>query len=268
MTATYTFRRAAESDTIGWVARLGLAARASIYLLIGVLAVMLAAGHSGSETDQRGAMQDLNRHAAGHLLLWVIAVGLAGYALWRFSEAAVGVVGEDRKAGPRVKSFVRGCIYAFFSFSAFEIVLGRATGSQAGQQENLSARAMRHGGGRLAVGVVGAVVVVVGLTLVVEGLTRKFEKYLDQGSMAPGTRRVVEVLGVVGTTARGAVFALAGVFVIQAAWDYQPRKAAGLDGALRSLRDTSAGPWLLGVVALGLVVFGLYGFAEARWRRT
>jgi len=250
------------------VARLGLAARASIYLLIGALAVAVALGRSRSETDQRGAMQELNRHAAGHLILWVIAAGLAGYALWRFSEAAFGVVGENGDVGPRVRSFVRGCIYAFLSFSAFQIALGRATGSQAGQQENLSAQVMRHSGGRLAVGVVGAVVVAVGLALVLEGLTHRFEKYLDESSMTPETHRTVKVLGVIGTAARGAVFALAGVFVIQAAWDYQPRKAAGLDGALRSLRDTAAGPWLLGVVALGLVAFGFYGFAEARWRRT
>jgi Domain of Unknown Function (DUF1206) len=105
-------------------------------------------------------------------------------------------------------------------------------------------------------------------TLVVEGLTNRFEKYLDESSMTPQTHRIVRALGVVGTTARGAVFALAGAFVIQAAWDYQPQKAAGLDGALRSLRDTAAGPWLLGVVAVGLVAFGFYGFAEARWRRT
>jgi hypothetical protein len=268
MSTTYTLHRAARSNTLGRLARLGLAARASMYLLIGVLALTVALGRSSAETDQRGAMQDLNHHAAGHLLLWVIAVGLAGYAVWRFSEAAFRVVGDGEGVGTRVKSFVRGCIYAFFSFSAFQIALGQATGSQAGQEEDLSAKMMRHGGGRVAVGVVGAVVVVVGLALIVEGLTHKFEKYLDVASMTPGTHRTVKVLGVIGTAARGAVFALAGVFVVQAAWDYQPRKAAGLDGALKSLRDTAAGPWLLAVAALGLVAFGLYGFAEARWRRT
>jgi Domain of Unknown Function (DUF1206) len=268
MSATYTMRRAAKSETLGRLARLGLAARASIYLLIGALAVAVAFGRSTSETDQRGAMQDLNRHAFGHLILWVIAVGLAAYALWRFSEAAFGVVGDGRDLGPRVKSFVRGCIYAFFALSAFQIALGQATGSQAGQQENISAQVMRHSGGRVAVGILGAVVVAVGVALVIEGLTHKFERYLDESSMTPETHRIVKVLGVIGTAARGAVFALAGVFVIQAAWDYQPQKAAGLDGALRSLRDTAAGPWLLGVVAVGLVAFGLYGFAEARWRRT
>ena len=127
---------------------------------------------------------------------------------------------------------------------------------------------MSHSGGRVVVGLVGAAVAVVGATLVVEGVTRKFEKYLELSRMSPAVRRLVGVVGVAGTVARGAVFALAGVFVIQAAWDYQPSKAAGLDGALRSLRDTRVGPWLLGAVALGLVAFGLYGFAEARWRRS
>lgn len=268
MATTYLPRRAAKSSTFGWVARAGLASRAAIYLLLGVLAVAVALGRSNSETDQRGAMQDLNGHPAGHVLLWVIAAGLAGYALWRFSEAAFGVVGDGDRVGPRIKSFVRGCIYAFFSFSAFQIVMGHPTGSQATQQESLSARVMRHSGGRVAVGLVGAVVVVVGLALIIEGLARRFEKYMDVTSMTPATHKVVRVLGIIGTSARGAVFALAGVFVIQAALDYQPQKAAGLDGALRSLRDTPAGPWLLAVVAMGLVAFGLYGFAEARWRRT
>jgi Domain of Unknown Function (DUF1206) len=274
MTVTYrlpTIRmptaRTAERDLVKTAARLGLTARAFIYLLIGALSVLVAVGHSTAETDQWGAMQQLNRDTLGHILLWMVALGLAGYAFWRFSEAVFGPVGDRKKAGPRLKSFGRGCIYTFFSVMAFQIAVGHVSQSQAGRQENLSAAVMRHTGGRLAVGVVGAVVVVIGLTLMREGITRKFEKYLDLSSTSLRMRRVVEILGVTGTVARGAVFALAGAFAIEAAWDYQPQKAAGLDGALRSLRDTAAGPWLLGVFALGLVAFGLYGFAEARWRR-
>jgi hypothetical protein len=240
-----------------------------MYLLIGVLSILVATNRSTAETDQWGAMQQLNRGTAGHGLLWVVALGLAGYSLWRFSEAVFGVAGEDRKkAGPRLKSFARGCIYAVIAFMAFQVVTGGGDRSQAGRQVTLTAQVMGHTGGRVAVGVVGAVIAVIGATLVYEGVTRKFEKYLDLSRVSVPTRRLVEVLGVAGTVARGAVFALAGFFVVQAAWDYDPKKAAGLDGALRSLRDTAAGPWLLGVAALGLVAFGLYGFAEARWRRT
>ncbi len=268
--ATYRLSRtsAAERDVLTLAARLGLTARALIYLLIGVLSILVAVGHSTAETDQWGAMEQLNRGTLGHLLLWVVALGLAGYSLWRFSEAAFGVVGEGEKAGPRLKSGVRGCIYAVIAFMAFQIVTGGGSRSQAGRQVTLTSQVMRHAGGRVVVGLVGAAVVVVGATLVYEGATRKFEKYLDLSRASEATRRIVEVMGVVGTVARGAVFALAGIFVVQAAWDYQPKKAAGLDGALRSLRDNPAGPYLLGVAALGLVAFGLYGFAEARWRRT
>jgi Domain of Unknown Function (DUF1206) len=267
-TATSTAREAANSGTIDRAARIGLAARAVLYVLIGLLAILLAAGHPGSEPDQRGAMQQLNRDTAGHVLLWLIAVGLAGYALWRLCEATLRAHGDACKATSRVKSFARGCVYAVLSFSAFQVAVGKASGSQASQQATLSARVMHHDGGRLAVGIVGATVAVVGVGLIVEGERRKFAQDLDLGSMAPRTRQVVEVLRLVGTVARGAVFALAGVFVVQAAWEYRPAKAAGMDKALRALRDTPAGPWLLGTVALGLVAFGLYGFVEARWRRT
>lgn len=249
-------------------ARLGLTARAFMYLLIGVLSILVAAGHSTAETDQWGAMQQINRGTGGHLLLWIVALGLAGYSLWRFSEAAFGAAGEGKRTGPRLKSFGRGCIYAVIAVMAFQVVIGRGKRSQAGRQVTLTSTVMRHTGGRVVVGLVGAAVVVVGATLVYEGVARKFERHLDLSRVSARTRRVVEVIGVVGTVARGAVFALAGIFVIQAAWDYQPKKAAGLDGALRSLRDTPVGPWLLGAAAVGLVAFGLYGFAEARWRRT
>jgi uncharacterized membrane protein len=273
MTAVHTGRHHAADHparraALNGAARLGLTARAVIYLLIGGLALAVAAGHSTRETDQWGAFEQLNRSRPGHVALWVVALGLAGYALWRFSEAALGTADGERSAGPRAKSFFRGCVYGFFAANAFQVAVGRPTTSQAHRQESLTATVMQHTGGRLAVAVAGAVVVAIGLFLVVEGVTRKFEKSLDTAAMSGRTRRVVRFLGTVGTSARGAVFALAGVFVIQAAKDYKPSKAAGLDGALRALRDTPAGPWLLGVFAAGLIAFGVYGLAEARWRRT
>jgi len=260
--------REVKDETLHWSARLGLSARASIYLLIGFLAFLVAIGHTTKETDQWGAFQQLNRGTFGHIVLWILAIGLAGYSLWRFSEAAFGPAGDSGKVGARAKSFFRGCVYAFFAVSAFQVALGARAPSQAQRQQSMSAKVMEHTGGRWAVGAVGAVVVVVGLILVYEGLTQRFEKYLRTSGVSRRTRRIVTVLGTFGTAARGAVFALAGAFVIEAAMEYKPSKAAGLDGALRSLRDTPAGPWLLGLAAVGLIAFGLYGFAEARWRVT
>jgi len=80
--------------------------------------------------------------------------------------------------------------------------------------------------------------------------------------------KLVVRAGMIGNVARGVVFALAGVLVIDAALTYDPGKSTGLDGALRTLADRSYGPWILGIVAGGLMVFGLYGLAEVRWAKT
>lgn len=261
-------RRAANSDTMKRLARAGLAARACIYLLIGILAIALALGERRGETDQRGALQELTRHTGGTVLVWLIAVGLFGYALWRFSEAAFGVVGEGRKKGPRVQSFVRGLIYLFFGISAVKVAAQAGAGSQAGQQELWTAKALQHDGGRWVVGIVGAVIVVCGAALVWEGVTHKFEKYLALNQMSAKPRKIVDILGVVGTAARGVVFALAGVLIIIAAVKSNPKKAGGLDGALRELLNLSGGKVLVFVAGVGLIMFGLYGFAEAKWRKT
>ncbi|MCW2647510.1 MAG: hypothetical protein QOF87_819 [Pseudonocardiales bacterium] len=268
MSATTSVRHAARSPQMKGLARLGLAARATIYLLIGWLALMLATGKRHGETDQRGALNEVARHTGGEILLWVITAGLAAYALWRLSEAAFGAVGEGNKKGPRIQSLVRGLIYASFAVSAFNLVTHARQQSQVHQQQTWTARVMSHTGGRWAIGIIGVIVIVVGLMLVVEGLTHKFEKHLDLNRMSPSTRRVVRLLGTVGTAARGVVFMVAGFFVVRAAYDFDPNKARGLDGALRSLADNSAGPWLLGAAALGLIAFGVYGYAEAVWRRT
>ena len=266
--APTTAREAARSTPMQWLARFGLAARACVYLLIGILAVALAAGHRRRETDQRGAMQELTRHSGGTALVWLIAIGLFAYALWRFAEAAFGTIGEGRKVGPRIQSFVRGLIYTFFGVSAVKVAAHAHPGSQRGQQELWTAKALQHPGGRLAVGIVGAIVVVCGLVLAWEAFTRKFEKYFKLGEMTTRQRRVVDFLGTVGGVSRGVVFAFAGVLVIVAAVKAKPSESGGLDRALRELANTPLGPALLVAAGIGLALFGLYGFAEARWRRT
>ena len=268
MTATRTARQAARSEPMKGLAHLGLAARATIYILIGWLALLLARGVPTKSTDQRGAMQELASQRGGSFLLWVVAIGLAGYAVWRWSEAAFGVAGEGRKRGPRIQSFVRGCIYAFFAITAIKLLTQAGGKSQARQEQDWTANIMAHSGGRLLIGLVGVIVVVVGVMLIREGLTKKFRKDLDMRRMSPGIQRVVTKLGMVGTTARGAVFAFVGIFVVRAAITFDPTKARGLDGALRSLARASGGRWLLGAAAVGLIVFGIYGYAEAIWRRT
>ena len=262
-------RNASRSDAMEGGARLGLAARATIYVLMGTLALAVAFGRSTSETDQRGALNTVAQHSGGKVLLVLLAAGFAAYALWRLSQAAFGVPVDGDGAGPRLKSLVRGVVYIALAVTAVSVLAGSGGGtSQGDQQQSLTARVMGQTGGRWLVGAAGLVVLVVGAVMVYEGATKKFEKYLRMQEMSGTTRSVVEKLGMVGTIARGVVIGLAGALVVQAAVQFEPDKARGLDGALRTLAGQPYGQAMLVVAALGLVTVGVYGFAEARGYRT
>jgi hypothetical protein len=260
-------RRVSDSPAARALARAGLTARGVLYILIGWVAILVALGQTSRQADQQGALQLLAGQPYGLVSLWLLGIGFAGYALWRLSEAAFGVTGEGNGAGPRLKSLARAAVYAFFAYLTFRIISGAGAGSQTRKQQDLTATVMHHAGGRWLVGIVGLVIVIAGLVLVGEGVRRKFLKYLRLGQMSPRARRVVEWLGMIGTASRGAVFALAGVLVIEAAVTYQPSKAGGIDKALLTLRNQPFGEFLLILAALGLITFGVYGLCEARWRK-
>ena len=250
------------------VARLGLTARATVYLLIGWLAVQIALGHRSQEADQRGAVAEIAQQSYGLVLLWLLGLGLAAYAVWRLSQAAFGTPAEGRKKGPRLRCLCQGSVYAAVAATTFGFIAGASRQSQSQQQATMTARAMRHDGGRWLVGLVVLIVVVVGLALLVEGALKKFTKQLRLDELTGRKRTLVVGVGMIGYKPPGVVFALAGVLVIDAAVTSNLDKSTGLDGAVRTLADRSYGPWILGILAAGLVVFGLYSLAEARWVKT
>jgi hypothetical protein len=265
--ASSSARRASDSPAARALARAGLAARGVLYILVGWVAILVAFGLSSrSQANQQGALQLLARQPYGLVSLWLLGIGFAAYALWRLSEAAFGVTGEGNGAGPRLKSLVRGVVYAFFAYLTFQIISGTA-GNNSKKQQDLTAKVMHHTGGQVLVGIVGAVIVIIGVALVLEGLRRKFLKQLQTSQMSPQTRRIVEWLGTIGIAARGVVFALVGILVIDAAVTYKPAKAGGVDTALLTLRNQPFGKVLLILAALGLIIFGIYGLCEARWRK-
>lgn len=263
-------RQAAGSSWLGWAARLGFVARGLIYVLIGIIALQIAAGRGG-QADQGGALGQIASRSYGAAVLWLLVVGLAGLALWRFGEAAFGAVGPDgSEASERLKSLVRGIVYTFLFVTALRFLLGTASSTSANsnrQSENVTAQVMGYTGGRVLIGVVGAVVVAVGAVLAREAWRREFLKRMDLAGTGAGTRSLVERLGLVGGVARGAVFVLVGVFLVIAAARYEPSRAEGLDGTLRAFAQTPLGPVLLVLVAVGLVAFGVFSMCEARWRR-
>jgi hypothetical protein len=256
--------QAAASGPARALARAGLVARAAIYTTIGVIALLLALGTSGQHADQKGAMTELLGHAYGRVLVVALTIGLAGYALWRLSEAAFGAVGHGKQALPRWQSLGRGLAYSLLTLEALSVLQGSQE-SQSHKQATLSAQVMAYTGGRVVVVVAGLALAGVGVMMIVEGARLRFMRYLT--NVPAGVRPALVQLGRVGTIGRGVVFAMMGALVVAAGWTASPGRAGGMDVALRTLLDQPYGAALVAVVAVGLLAFGCFGFAEARYRR-
>lgn len=252
------------------LARAGFVARGIIYGIIGLLAIQVAVHAGGGQpTNQRGALETVQKQPFGHWLLIAVAIGLGGYALWRFVQALFGHGPEgrgDASAFGRIVAFASGCAYAAMCALAVSILLG--TSSQTSSNPHKSAAGvLGWPGGQWIVGIAGAVFIGVALYQGYKGVSRKFLDEDKTGEMGPFTRRWITRIGVVGHLARMVAFGLIGIFVVRAAVDYAPKKAVGLDGALAKLAHQSYGTFLLIVVAAGLCAFGVYSIADARYRR-
>ncbi|WP_340374087.1 DUF1206 domain-containing protein [Streptomyces sp. SS7] len=263
-------RRAARGSVVKGAARAGFTARGVIYLLVGVLALRIAFGRPGGEADRQGALGELARQPFGAVLLWALGVGLAGMALWRLSEAVFGAAGpEGHTAGKRLLALARCGFYSFVAYSVLALAAGAGSGggSSDRQSKDVTARLLHVPAGQWLVGAAGAGIIVAGVWIGGRAVTRAYHEKMRLGAMSRGVRRLVDVTGVGGGAARGLVFAGVGAFAVRAAVDYDPDHAKGLDDTLRSFARTPAGPALLACVAAGLVLFGLFSFAMARWRR-
>jgi fumarate reductase subunit D len=259
--------RVARSDGFEWLARAGFAARGVVYVIIGILAVKLALGSGDRSASQQGALRTIAAQPLGKVLLILVAIGLGGYALWRLIHALLGHGPEASDSGiERVAALASGIVYAGLCAIAVEILLG-AGGGGSGHAQKTTAGVFGWPAGTWLVGIAGVVFIGVGLYQGYRGISRDFLDDSKTERMSPGVRRWIERLGIFGHLARMVVFGLVGVFLIKAAVDYDPNKAVGLDGALAKVDHASYGPFLLGVVAAGLIAFGCYSLTDARYRR-
>lgn len=255
--------------------RMGLAAKGAVWMLVALLLLLLVidSNGTGKATGQKGALSTIADNPAGLVLLVLIGVGLAGYALWRLSAAFQDREneGEDAKGvGKRIGYAIEAIIYlslAAFAFSqAFGTgILGTSSGGGSGGPRGATSGILGMPGGRFIVGAIGVIILLVGLYNIFKGVSRRFMDDMEESRMEGREEPVVKAIGVIGLTASGVVTGIMGWFLIRAAIESDSSEAVGLDGVLSRILAQPVGTALALVMALGLLAFAAYCFAQAAY---
>jgi hypothetical protein len=251
-------------------ARLGYAAKGVVYLTVGLIALTGIGG--GKEASSRGAIATLAEQPAGAVLVFLIAVGLFGYAVWRLIEAATGAEGEGDDAkgiAKRLGHVGSGLAYAALGVFCVRLLLGgTSSGSGGGDRtDNWTARLLALPLGRALVVAVGLGVAGYGLYQLYRAARKNIGKRLALDGVGAENAQWVERVGRAGIGARGVVFVIIGGFLVQAARRSDASQAGGLPEALAAVERAPYGGVLLAIVALGLMAYGVYQLVNARWRR-
>ena len=231
--------RFVRSDSFEWLSRAGFAARGTVYLIIGILAIKLALGNSGSSASQQGAMRAIAAQPFGQVLLILVAIGLGGYALWRLVRGLLGHGPEGSDSGiDRVAALASGVVYAGLLRDRRRDPARRRFRLRWRTEDdlrclwlarrNLAGRDRRRRADRRRP---------------LPGIPRT-EQRLPQGlrrdrADEPTRPPLDQVDRHCRVPSRMVVFCLVGAFLIHAAVDYNPNQAVGLDGALAKIDHAS-----------------------------
>ena len=262
-------RRAGQSPWVERLGRVGLVAKGVLYAVVGILAVKVALGGREQSPDKDGALTTIAQQPFGRGLLTLLALGLAGYALWRLAQGFLDRdnEGEDAKGlAKRGGAVAKAAWYFLLAGLTVDRIVSSSGGGGSNEQQT-TAGVFDLPLGRYLVYGAGLAFLAAAAFNGYRAVTCKFNKKLKTAEMGDAEEKAATGVGILGHLARLVVFGLIGAFLLKAAWEFDPKEARGLDGALLELAQQPYGSLLLGTVAVGLLAYALYCFVQARYRR-
>lgn len=261
-------RRAAQSSTARTLGKAGFLAKGLIYLVVALIAIEVARGDRRKAQGEEGAIEALAGQPFGEILLGLLALGLAAYALWRLRIAVLGPPGETGMEANAERLGSVALAIAYASLCVYTVrFLTQSGGGSSTEPDTVTKSLLDEPYGVALVIAIGAVLVGVGAYEGYKALTQGFLDDLELGRMSDAERKLATAMGTAGHAALAVISTLVGIFMVKAAIEFDPKEAVGLDGALQELVTDSLGPALLYAVAAGLFVYSGYCVIEARYRK-
>lgn len=256
------------SKTLVRLGRLGYGVKGIVYIVMGILALALSFGKSSKSPDTQGALVTIGQLPFGKISLLVVAIGLFGYTAWRLVSAATDA---ERKGdsptgiGKRLGAAARGLAYGAVGVWTLRYLFS-SDPDRSDRAHAITDRVLDFPGGRWVVVAFGLGFLGYALYQIYRALSEKFLDHLALGGCEPETQAGVRAVGKFGIVARAVVFGMIGVLFVTAGWTYDPDKAGGIRESLYAIARQPTGAVLLKIVALGLMAFGVFQLATARYR--
>ena len=263
MSLTSSLKGKSREKWLRTFARTGLGAHGIVYCLMSTLTVMAAVGISGQSAGKSDTFRIIYEQPFGRGLLVIIGVCMLGYVTLRFFQAFKDTrhEGKDFKAlMVRAGMFFSGLVYLGLSVTSISLAIFGAK-DQGDKKKLLVDRALDLPGGVILVGAGGLILASCGVYQVYRGLSRNFMKQVDLHDS--NFRNTFERIGIVGHVARGLVFCILSVFIVKAAIHANPGEAESTGEAFDFLKERF-GNLLMGLIATGLLAFGIFMLVRAR----
>ena len=254
---------------IEWLARMGFLVKGVLYMVIGALALQVAANAGGRVTGTRGALTTVLGQPFGRTLLVVATIGLLGYAAWRVLQ---GLFDADRLGhgwrglAIRATFVVRGVMHAVLGWQAFRLYRG-LSGSSGASEREVASEAFQWPLGDWLVVLAGLGLIAFAVQQVYSAVSCRLERNLDVEQMRREAGEWAVGLSRFGVAARAVLFALLGWAIVVAGWFRDPSEVGTTASSFRTLaaQPGGLGRWLLGVTAAGFVAYGFYEIIHARY---
>ena len=252
------------------LARLGYASKAFIYATVGLLAGAAALNEGGAVTDTRGALRVILSHPFGNTVLFILALGLCGYAVWRILEAVFdperhGTGGKGLVV--RIGNVIKALIYGGVGLEAFRLARGlRASDASDAKVQSWTAAILSWPMGEWVVAIIGAIAAAYGVSEIIAAVKGNDDEKMDLSSIPRPTARMLHRICRFGVAARALLIVALGVLLIRAAVQHDPGEAAGLRGSILELAGAGPQTWMLALIAVGLIAYALDQALHARYR--
>ncbi len=251
------------------IAQAGLVAKGIVYSLFGILTFMAAFhmnGKSVRHTDKDDVFSFVYEQTGGQIMLGIIALGLLCYCMWRMIQALSDT--EDKGSHlkgilNRLRYVLSGLVYGSLALHVIKLLFLYTRDSGDGKQ-TMARTLMNQPFGQWLVGMAALILLGIGVYQIYYGLSNHYKKHVEKIGRSSNPM-VLLAAGKIGFIARGIVWVLIAWLFFKAAWHANSSEAGDSSKAFSYLQSIAFGSYLLAIMGIGLLCYGIFNFIRMRY---